>query len=104
MNRIGASKVGTSVLFGVLFGLYTHHSRLQWNRLGREAYLASQGRHFDSYIAAAQPEFLTICASVLVIVGIFGVYELVAFLLSSASGWISPDDRSNAASGPSKSS
>ena len=100
MNRRGKIRLSVMVLLGMLFGLYLQHNYAKWNRLGREAFLVSQERRFDTSIADPKPLALDMYGGVFVAVLLFGSYEGVVFLISSVAGWIFPDDKNRSRTGP----
>ena len=67
-----------AVLFiGVIGGLYLHFRQSRWLAGGRDAFLAAQGRRFDSIAIHNSAAIMLIVGVILAAVGC-GLYELVA--------------------------
>ena len=74
------SKTGRALailLLGVAFGIYRHVDEMRWIGRGRDAFLASQGQHFDK-IAQYHPLGTMLIAGIILIGMALGLYELVA--------------------------
>lgn len=74
------------MLLGVLSGYYVHYDFLRWNQRGREAFLVYQGHRFDQSIAVVRPTAITLISITVVIVIVFGIYELLVAVLSKIMG------------------
>jgi hypothetical protein len=68
------------MFFAFLFAMYAHHNYQKWNGLGKDAFLQHQAERFDRYMA--NPSTGILIVDVVMIVIIFGLYELLAALLN----------------------
>ena len=84
MNHRLASRLLTILLIGILFGVLINRDNEKWRRLGREAYIDHQLAEFNSNKAEPPSPAIMIIASVILSAFLFGLYELLVFLLSAA--------------------
>jgi hypothetical protein len=82
MNPQLTNRAIAAAILGVMFGWYIHHDYTRWSQLGREAFIAHDVHRFDQYMAVPRPIGLTMFGAVVVAIGLFGLYELIAFVLS----------------------
>ena len=67
-----------AVLFiGVIGGIYLHFRNSRWIAQGRVAFLADQGKRFDTIVTHNSAAAMLIVGVILAVVG-YGLYELVA--------------------------
>jgi hypothetical protein len=78
MKTSGTGRVLAVLFIGIIGGIYLHFRQSRWIAEGRVAFLADQGKRFDSIMThnAATPIMLVV-GVILAALG-YGVYELVA--------------------------
>lgn len=84
MNRNLFARGLAVVVMGLLFGAYINDDYQKWRRLGRDAFIAHEVERFDRFIVPPSAFGVAAFGAILVTSFIFGLYELVAFVLSSA--------------------
>jgi hypothetical protein len=82
VRDLTARGIAAGVL-GFLMAAYVHADYTKWGRLGLEQYLARQTMRFNDYMATPQPFFQTLMGFLVLAIGLFSLYELIVFFLSS---------------------
>ena len=91
MNRNWIARGLAVLVMGLLFGSYIKHDYQKWRRLGRDAFIAHEMERFDRFIAPRSAFGVAAFGVIILTPFIFGLYELVAFVLSSALRSTIPD-------------
>jgi hypothetical protein len=76
-------KAVAAILLGGLLGWYIHHDYVRWSLRGRAAFLEYQTQRFDMYMASPRSIMFSVVLATLFSLGVFVVYELVAYGLSA---------------------
>ena len=77
MRTTGTGRVLAALFIGVIAGIYLHFRQSRWLAGGREAFLAAQGRRFDS-IAMHNDAVIMLIVGILLAAAAYGLYEVVA--------------------------
>ena len=77
MRQSKMPRVLAAIFLGMLFGAYRHFLQLKWLSLGRDGFLADQGRTFDQ-ITKNHSAAVTLVAGVILAAVAVGLYEGIA--------------------------
>ncbi len=77
MRRTGTGKVLSTLLLGMLFGIYRHVDQVKWVQRGRDAYLAVQSQHFQQISQYHSGATMMIAGVILAVVAV-ALYEGIA--------------------------
>jgi hypothetical protein len=91
-RREFVSRVVAVLLFAFPMSLYIHYDFDRWNRLGREAFLAYESHRFDQSMAFPRSLGFTMTGTLIIVVGFFGVYELVVSAISAVARLLTRED------------
>jgi len=86
VNRHVTSRVAAAVLLGILCGLLVHYDEAKWGRRGRDAFIAHEIHRFESTMAEPPPVAAAIFGATILVVGFFGIYELIALGFAAVLG------------------
>ena len=91
MNRNLFARGLAVLIMGLLFAAYINHDTQRWRRLGRDAFIAHELERFDHFIAPSDSFGVVFFGAIILVPFIFGLYELVFFILSVALKSATPD-------------
>jgi len=92
MRQQAMGSLLTAAVIGILLGLYIHRDYVVWNQRGREAFISHQMHRFDLYMASPQATAVTILGALLLVLGLFALYEVIAFGFSAVLKTLVRDD------------
>jgi hypothetical protein len=79
VNSRTKARVLSALVLAVLFGLDHHNRTTNRHALGKESFLAYEGRYFDRFYAKPSHPLFWDLSSVIFMGTVFGGYELLAF-------------------------
>ena len=83
MNRNLMARSIAVILLGILFGYYVAYNERKTRQMGREQYLAEEGRKFDAAKLDPTPPAAMIVGAVVVTGLLAVVYEVVVIIISA---------------------
>jgi hypothetical protein len=83
MTSSKTGRVLATLFLGVLFGLYRHYVQMRELALGRDGFLAGQGRYFDKISQYHSMPTMLIAGVILAVVAV-SLYEVIAVAATKA--------------------
>jgi uncharacterized membrane protein len=81
VERNYISRIFAVLLLSLVIGALIHHNQERGYHMGKQAFMDKQSQAFDKQYAKPHPAFAMILGMAIVLLPIFGIYELLASLI-----------------------